>query len=151
MTSLLCHGGRGCASWLSSEIRGVSSRSFEGYWIKGTDSAAERGGKRKRYSHSKIKTPWRHQHTNLAPSLSHFDTASEQYCHELKLQLSQSTKLVEELQKRLSATEAELQTAKEQLQHYEDVKVVSSQSSPEIFNSVIVPLVVWLCLKSLQY
>jgi len=37
---------------------------------------------------------------------------------------------VEELQKRLSATEAELQTAKEQLQHYEDVKVVSSQSPP---------------------
>ena len=32
---------------------------------------------------------------------------------------------MEELQERLAATEAELQTAKEQLQHYEGVKVAS--------------------------
>lgn len=66
----------------------------------------------------------RHQHPSIQFHLSH--TVSEQYCHELKLQLSQSTKLVEELQERLAATEAELQTAKEQLQDYEGVKVVSS-------------------------
>ena len=46
--------------------------------------------------------------------------ASEQYCHELKLQLQRSSQQVEELQQRLTATQTELETAREQLQNYKD-------------------------------